>query len=230
MNIPHPNWNGVKIRVTAFVAGLLCGALLVLTSPWKLAFTAKADQMALNAGEGDTIIKIDADENQKAAVTISYLQELTQDASDLITTRYYYKDANTYSNTKQLGDFNLPFTTAEYVYTYEGTVSLGIDISKIGFSVDNTNEEIEVRLPDIRIIANEIDADSFEYYASKTTVFNMTEMADITDLIAALKESKAEKVMADKELLADAEQRAETVVEDLIAKSDLAAGYKITFN
>lgn len=84
-------------------------------------------------------------------------------------------------------------------------------------------------MPDVRIVANEIDADSFEYYSSKTTVFNMTEMEDITNLIAVLKTAKADKVMADEELLADARNRAESVIENLIAKSDLAAGYEIIF-
>lgn len=218
-----------KVRAVAFIVGLVCGILLMVIQPWNRAAGSKAGLAALAAGEGDTTLEIETDGNQKAAVTISYLQELTEDASDLITTRYRYKDADTYSNTKQLGNVNLPFTTSEYVYTYEGTISLGIDVSQIGFSVDNTHEEIEVSMPDVRIVANEIDADSFEYYSSKTTVFNMTEMEDITNLIAVLKTAKADKVMADEELLADARNRAESVIENLIAKSDLAAGYEIIF-
>lgn len=221
----------IKVRVIAFIIGLVCGVLVMVLKPWTYVMGTKSNKnVTMVASEGGATLAIDtADENEKAVVTISYLQELTQDASDLVTTRYFYKDADTYSNTRQICNKNVPLTTTEYVYTYEGTISLGIDMSQIGFSVDNTKKEIEVSLPDIKIIANEIDADSFTYVSSKKSVFNDTDMEDITDLIAGLKTAKAEKVMADEDLLDDAESRAQTVVRDLIIKSDLAAEYKVTF-
>lgn len=221
---------GVKVRTIAFGAGLTCGVLLMVIRPWEQMLAGNGNTMPAVAAEGETVLAVDTgDRHEKANVTISYLQEITNDASDLVTTRYHYQNANTYTNTKQLWNINLPLTTTEYVYTYEGTVCLGIDVSEIGFSVDNAHQEIEVCLPDVEIVANEIDADSFVYYTSKTTIFNMTEMGDITALIDVLQQDEADRVMADKALLGEAETRAEDVVESLILRSDLAAEYTVVF-
>ena len=96
------------------------------------------NEISVSSRSDDTIEIKDNKDSTKASVSISYLKESIKSASDLITTRYFYKDANTYKNTKTFFDHEVPFTTDETVYTYEGTVSLGIDISQISFSVDNT--------------------------------------------------------------------------------------------
>lgn len=174
---------------TNYVVGLVCGMLLMACKPWTL---LSEEDTILIAGEGDTMLTVDsADEHEIATVTISYLEELTRDASDLVTTRYIYKDADVYNNTKHWGNMALPLTTTEYVYTYEGTISLGIDMSEIRYSVDDAQNQIVVELPEIKIVANEIDADSFAYVSSKNSIFNETQMEDITDLIAGLKEAEA---------------------------------------
>lgn len=212
---------------TNYVVGLVCGMLLMACKPWTL---LSEEDTVLIAGEGDTMLTVDtADEHEIATVTISYLEELTRDASDLVTTRYIYKDADVYTNTKHWGNMDLPLTTTEYVYTYEGTISLGIDMSEIRYSVDDAQNQIVVELPEIKIVANEIDADSFAYVSSKNSIFNETQMEDITDLIAGLKEAEADKVMADADLLADVQVRAESVITRLITMSDLAADYEVTF-
>lgn len=219
----------IKVRLVAFIIGLLCGLLIMLIKPWNWGSGSKT--AVVNAGEGDTVLGIEAaDKGEESVVTISYLQEMVQGASDLVTTRYFYTDADTWSNTKKwFGDKDIPFTKNENVYTYDGTISLGIDVSKIGFSVNNADKEIEVDLPDIKVIANEIDAESFEFTETKSSIFNRLKMEDTTNLIAELKTAKEEKVLANKDLLDDAESRTESIVRELIKKSDLAREYTIIF-
>lgn len=220
--------SGFKPKFIAFLIGLICGIVLMIVQPWNQSTRKKLE--AVVSGQGDTTVEVETkDKSEEATVTISYLQELTETASDLVTTKYYYKDANTYSSSKQLFNHKVPLTTDEFVYTYEGKISLGVDVSKIGFSVDHTNKEIEVNMPDVKIIANEIDEKSFDIVSTKNSIFNETDLSDTTSLLATLKDEKAEKVMNDQELLDDAMERSEEAIRDLIEHSDLAAGYKITF-
>ncbi|MDD6691646.1 MAG: DUF4230 domain-containing protein [Lachnospiraceae bacterium] len=220
---------GFKSKLIAFIIGCICGIALMIVQPWEQSDSFQKLK-ASNPGTADTVVEVETNNKaKKADVTISYLQELTKTASDLVTTKYYYKDANTYSSSKQIFNHKVPLTTDEFVYTYEGKISLGIDVSEIKFNVDNANKKIEIDMPDIKIIANEIDEKSFDIIDSKNSIFNETDLSDTTSLLATLKEQKADKVMNDQELLDDANNRSEEVIRDLIEHSDLAAGYQITF-
>lgn len=213
-----------------FVIGIAVGAALILLKPWDLIRRISGDVSSYTTATGETVLEYqDEEDNTKAVVTISYLQELLEPASDLVTTKYLYKDADSYKNAKKFLDHDIPFTTNEVVYTYKGAVSLGIDISQCGFSVDNENKRIEVSLPDIKIIANEIDADSFEFISDKKSAFNPTSMEDYTSLLAKLKNEKAAQVMEDQDLLDEVKKRTETVISNFILRTDLTAGYSVDF-
>lgn len=221
-----------KRWLITFLIGLFAGIFLMLVQPWRMISNRTSEEKtaaAIGDAEDSIVIKDEANE-AKAVVTIDYLENKVKDASDLITTRYWYKDANTYANTKKFFDVELPFTTNEVVYTYEGTISLGIDVSGIGFSVDNAQKEIQVRLPDVKIIANEIDADSFEFITAKSSIFNDVKMEDYTSLIAELKKEKASKIMSDDAIMEEVRKRSESVIRDLIQSTDLAADYEIQFD
>ncbi len=53
----------------------------------------------------DTII------GENYILTIDNVQEVLKPASDLISTKYYYTDADTYENYKELFGKKVPFTT-----------------------------------------------------------------------------------------------------------------------
>lgn len=221
-----PYRNAVK----GFVIGIVVGVVLICLRPWNFIREISGQSgSSYTTAAGTTVIEYQEEDNAKAAVTISYLQKLIEPASDLVTVKYFYKDADTYTNTKQFFDHAVPFTTNEVVFTYTGIVSLGIDVSQCGFSVDNENKRIEISLPDVKIIANEIDADSFEFITTKDSVFNRTSMEDYTSLLAKLKEEKATETMNDQDLLDEVEKRAETVISNFIHETDLAADYSIDY-
>ena len=231
----HSVWRAFRIRCNAFIIGVLVGICIILIKPWNyipaLSFLNQKqnNEMSVSSRSDDTIEIKDNKDSTKASVSISYLKESIKSASDLITTRYFYKDANTYKNTKTFFDHEVPFTTDETVYTYEGTVSLGIDISQISFSVDNTAKTIMVSMPDVKIIANEIDEDSFQFITAKDSIFNNTDMQDYTKLIGELKKKKSEEVMERKDLIEDTKQKSQTVIANLIKHTALASDYTVTF-
>lgn len=162
-------------------------------------------------------------------LTISHVEEIIKLASDMITTKYAYTDADTYENYKQLFNVKLPLTTNKVVFTYSGEIGIGIDLSKVTAYLDNENKTITIDLPEIDVKYNEIDAESFEYYNVSSTIFNQLEMEDVTDLIATLLEQKEAQVLNDKKIMEEAENNTEIVLRSLLNSSDVTKEYKVIF-
>lgn len=160
-------------------------------------------------------------------ITISHLESVLESASDMITTRYYYKDADTYENYKEFMGLKVPFTTDKAVFTYSGTVSIGIDLSAVVYEIDNERRVITVNLPEMSILANEIDTDSFEYPLLEDSVFNVTDMEDYTAMLTTLKEEKVTEVLSNTELLEQAREKTEEVFMQLLEASDVTQQYEI---
>ena len=81
----------------------------------------------------------------------------------------------------------------------------------------------------MQIVSNEIDADSFRYFDVSSSVFNQTEMGDITELINVLKAKTAERVMRDADLLELAGTNAEEILLGFIQTSGLLQQYTVSF-
>lgn len=198
----------ILVAIILFGTGFYTG----LTKPWEKIASA-----------GDTVVE------DKYTLTISTLEEVVQPASDLITSRYNYKDADTYENYKQLFGKKVPLTTDKVVFIYKGIVSVGIDLAEVQYNIDNENGIINIKLPDVGIITNEIDNSSFEFPFESDSVFNNTGMSDYTELLATLKEQKAEEVTNNTEFMDEARQNTENVLESFLTVSDATKDYKVIF-
>ena len=167
--------------------------------------------------------------SEESVVSVWYVTEVLAPASDLITLRYNYTDADVFENYKQISGLVLPLTTNKTIFTYSGVVSVGFDFACIGIRVNNEAKEITLSLPEPKVVANEIDAASFKYYDVTSSVFNPTTMGDVTELIAALKEKKLERVMADEDLMRQATDNAQTVLRGFLNASEQAGDYTVIF-
>jgi hypothetical protein len=86
-----------------------------------------------------------------------------------------------------------------------------------------------VSLPQISILANEIDFDSFQYFDVSKSILNPTEMEETTELLAALKNKTSERVLGNEALMEQARINAQTVIEELLKSSSYLKDYAITF-
>lgn len=183
-------------------------------------------------GQNDEIDVLNVDTTiveEEYTLTIENVEELVKPASELVSIKYYYKDANTYENVVSAFGVTLPFTTDKVVFTYEGIVSLGIDLEKVAFDVDNTRKVILVTLPEVEIMHNEIDANSFEYPYTSNSIFNTTGMEEYVNLIDTLQTEKAKEVMQDERLLADALERAQETLINILSVADVSMEYTVEF-
>ena len=225
---PRPRRRRTGLRVLLTVVALLlalivgyCGHIYVEAHP---ALALPPALRSLLDGAADLVPV-----GSSGAVSIGHVEEIIRPASDLITTRYYYTDADIFEDFKQLLGVQLPFTTNRTVFTYEGVVGLGFDLSAVGIGVDGDRKQITLTIPKLQIVSNEIDPDSFRYYEVTNSVFNQTEMGDITELIAVLRDKTAERVMQDQDLLKQAENNAEQILLGFLRSSVLTQAYTVEF-
>lgn len=206
---------------------LILAAILIFFAGFKYnSYINKPDMIVETNGEADKTI---SSKKEGFKVDINNIDDILSPASELITSKYYYKDAQSYENYKQFFGVKLPFTTDKIVFTFEGKISVGFDLSAIKYKIDNENKNITVFLPEISVLSNEIFADTFEYPFVSDSVLNQTGMPDYTKLIDTLKKEKSKDVLSDKELLNACTENAKNIISSLFANSELTKNYTINF-
>lgn len=208
---PKKRHHPVRHTIFCLVLGFIIGVVFCIVKPWTMDFD------------------FNKKEDQKNLVTVSTLQAIVNRASDLITTRYHYQDACSKESAKSFRKLKLPFTTSKVVFTYKGCVSLGIDLSKVQYDIDNDRMEIVVVIPDIEVLADEIDDNSFEIVDEKNSLFNPQELDDYATLMAELKKEKETEVLADSELMEEVQQNTQSVLKEFLTTDDETADYQFIF-
>lgn len=218
----HP----VRHTIFCLVLGFIIGVVFCIVKPWTMDFDRKPEKVTVS--DAGTTIEYQK-EDQKNLVTVSTLQAIVNKASDLITTKYHYQDACSKESAKSFKKLKLPFTTSKVVFTYKGCISLGIDLSKVQYDIDNESMEITVVIPDIEVLADEIDDNSFEIVDEKNSLFNPQELDDYATLMAELKKEKEAEVLADSDLMSEAEQNTRSVLQEFLTTDDETADYTFIF-
>jgi hypothetical protein len=126
---------------------------------------------------------------------------------------YHYTSVVKDINARDIKGWTIPFTTRKYIFTYDGTMKLGIDGSKIRVedaaadtagagtvAVDPAAAEPEkvlrIILPPIKILSHEVMDDSIEVFEQSQTIFNEIKLDDAFKVTADRKRELEEKVMA----------------------------------
>jgi hypothetical protein len=125
---------------------------------------------------------------------------------------YHYTSVVKDINARDIRGWTIPFTTRKYIFTYDGTMKLGIDGSQIRVdeiptesaetagadSAANTTAKpiIRITLPPIKILSHEIIDDSIEVFEQSQTIFNEIKIDDAFNVTADRKRELEERVMA----------------------------------
>ena len=108
----------------------------------------------------------------KEEQNIVVLEKTLKSAGDLVTQKYIYTDAFSDEQSKKLL-VDLPFTTKRVAFTYRGTIYAGYDLTEVEPYIDEENKQIIVPLPEFKIVANEVDPDSYEYIIQEDSIILM---------------------------------------------------------
>ena len=133
----------------------------------------------------------------------------------LCTAEYNYTHVERVDSSREIKGFEIPFTTATFIYSYNGTIMAGIDFTKIQIEKDDIAKVITVTLPNVEIISSDVDQNSFELYDEKNNIFNPISVADVADSFADLKNSEEQKAI-EEGLLEKAKTNAISLVENFM--------------
>ena len=162
-------------------------------------------------------------------LTVAKISETLNKASDLVSSKYQYTNADIYEKDKKVFDLKVPFTTDKSVYTYSGTVLAGINLSEVKIDINDSDKKIKLTLPKVKIISHEIDEKSFQIFDVKNSVFTSTSLQEYADLRDTMK-TKEEESLTERGFLNEAADHAKATIRELLEASGLTEGYSIEFS
>ena len=156
------------------------------------------------------------------------LRQALKQVSELITSKYYFTNAADFDSVLTWfgSDWVNPFTKSSGYIIYDGVVSIGIDLDKVEYEIDNENQIITIKLPKERVLAHEID-DSSVKTNSKESVFNNLDAKYYAELIDKLKKETETKIMNNKEYLEQVRSNTKIVIQDFFKNEEKMADYEI---
>lgn len=171
--------------------------------------------------------------DEDITLNVSTIKEILEPASDLVALKYNYAQFDTYEKSKEIKLNNkkvdVPFTKDQIVFTYAGTISLGIDLSQVSYEVDEENKVITCTLPEVKIVAHETDESQFQEFEIKNSFLTKTSWTDFNKISAELKENQEESVLKDKKVIEEVEQNAQKVISSFLKSADSAKDYEVEF-
>ncbi|MBR1592300.1 MAG: DUF4230 domain-containing protein [Ruminococcus sp.] len=152
-----------------------------------------------------------------------------ENASELTTLKYLYHSADIYESSKKIKGVKIPLTTDMVVFSYDGIINIGFDLKAIDIDVDSDKKEIDVVLPEPKILSHELDEKSFEFRDAKNSILNDTSLGDYSQLMSTQKEKEEKRFMENEEYLKTVTANARTIFKDLIGMIDGTDGYTVIF-
>lgn len=148
---------------------------------------------------------------------------------ELATQAGYYTNVQVISGSREIFGLSIPLTEKKYIFGYDGVIKAGIDFADVSVSVDELSHTVTVSMPEVKVLSNEIDEDSFEIYDENKNIFNTLKVSEINTSLKALKEESEEKAVSNG-LLDNAKRNAETLVTGFLAGTFDLTVYNIVFN
>lgn len=149
-----------------------------------------------------------------------------EDIGELATQSAYCTEVNVTDASRKLFGFNIPFTQSKYIYSYDIVIKAGFNFEEIEWDIDETT--IKVKLPEVQVLSNDINMDSFKLYHEDESIFKQITMTENNDAIKTMKE-KAEKNAITNGLLDNARSNAETILTGFFANAYDLEEYEIIF-
>ena len=158
---------------------------------------------------------------EPTAITSDLLSQQIQGISELASVEYNYTNMGKYENQATFYGWKVPFTTKSFILSYDGKIKAGIDMSlvEVHMSVKNIN----ISIPEAKILSHEIDEKSIEVFDETKNIFNQISITDYNQFAIDQKESMENKAK-EKGLLEEAQNKAQetikTFVESMCSSDD----------
>ena len=149
-----------------------------------------------------------------------------EDIGEMATQSAYCTEVNVTDDAKELYGMRIPFTQSKYIYSYDIVIKAGYDFNEIEWK--EKNKTIEVKLPEAKVLSNELDMDSFKVYHEEESIFSKITLEENNDAVKKMKLNAQENAIANG-LLENARSNADTMLTGFFADEYDLDEYKIVF-
>ena len=215
----------IKRHLNLFYIGviLICAALSVILC---VSFVSNKEETP----EPQKTVTEKPEKEKKDRVLISTSSEMIRqglsDLGVLITQEYYFTQVEKYTKDKTVFFF-FP-SSAESIFSYDGSVMAGVDFTKVHVETDVDKQIIKVMLPASEIKFVNIDRNTFQIYSEKDSLWNPLNMEDYNISMIDF-ENKAKEKALESGILERSDNQAKRLVTEFIKSLPNTSEYKVEF-
>lgn len=154
-----------------------------------------------------------------------------QEIGELATVEYLFTDAARFSDSKQIKNWNIPFTEKSFTIKWDGVIKAGIQVDEIVLELEEseTGKKIIVTLPAAQILSYDVDEKNVEVLDEKDNIFNNISINDKVKLDESTEEAMKKRAI-ENGILEDAQVNAENIITALLLSNpDIAGNCSIEF-
>jgi len=151
-----------------------------------------------------------------------------EDIGELATQSAYCMEIEMIEDGQKAFGFDVPFTQAKQIYSYDVEIKAGYDFTKITYDVDEAKKQITVKLPKVQTLSKDLDTSSFKVYHEQDSMFTTIKLETQNKALQELID-RAEKDAIENGLYEEAEKNAELVLKGFFASEYNTKEYKIQF-
>lgn len=157
-------------------------------------------------------------------ITSSLIYNKLVSAKELTTLKYHYTNMGHFENQNTFYGYKVPFTSKEFIVSYEGLINAGIDLNKMKVNVGD--KSIEVRIPAAEILSHEIYEDSLKVYDERESIFNRIDIEDYNNFSKDQK-TEVENRAIKKGLLKEADEESKKAIQEILMADTILSKYDI---
>lgn len=168
--------------------------------------------------------------SNKAEYTTRTIDFGLSDIGEFATQAGYYTNVNQITKPERtIVGASIPGTASKAIMTYQGTIKAGLDFDQIQMDVDYENQIVTLKMPQPRILSNEVDMDSCEIFDVQNSIFNQIDITNYNQSITEMKE-RAEFQAIQNGILDSAKSNAEILIRSLFKNSNGTDGFELLFS
>lgn len=184
---------------------------------------------AENANLQGYITKHDMEAEAQARVKSVQIFDVMRNASKLVTAEEdYSRDVTITKGTKEWWGV----AEKKLTFTYTGTISAGIELSDVTYTVDHDLNLITITVPDAVIMPQTVDLENIKF-REENGIFSFVtgdiSSAEFTDKISTVMKEQESQTIAKGTLLNDAKENAKDVLGSILQASGVKDYYDIEF-
>lgn len=172
----------------------------------------------LDAPAIDTSKEVVHREDTKQQVTSSLVKQQLEMMWELNTVKYNYSGACSMESSKTVSGITVPLTKKVLIFTYDGYIKAGVDISQLDINV--SNDCIYVTIPEPTVTDHVILEDSIRIIDQSSNILNPLEFAETTQILASEKNKMLQRAL-DNGLLEQAKRNAEVIIQSALSVFEL---------